>query len=112
VRILGEVLGRELRFEGLTNEQARAELEATMPTQYVAAFLKFYVDGDLDEAAVLPTVATVLAASPTTFGPGSPRTPTRSAPAPRRRTDRSMTTAEAREELEVLAELRDNPRVP
>jgi uncharacterized protein YbjT (DUF2867 family) len=67
VRVLGEVLGRDLRFEGLTDEQARAEYEATMPRPYVEAFFKFYVDGDLDESPVLPTVRDVLGREPRTF---------------------------------------------
>jgi len=67
VRILGEVLGRRLRFEGLTDEQARAELTASMPAPYVDAFFRFYVDGDLDESPVLPTVGEVLGRGPRTF---------------------------------------------
>ena len=67
VRILGEVLGRDLRFEGLTDEQARAEYEASMPAPYVEAFFKFYADGDLDESPVLPTVREVLGREPRTF---------------------------------------------
>jgi uncharacterized protein YbjT (DUF2867 family) len=67
VRILGEVLGRDLRFEGLTDEQTRAEYEASMPAPYVEAFFKFYADGDLDESPVLPTVAEVLGREPRTF---------------------------------------------
>jgi uncharacterized protein YbjT (DUF2867 family) len=67
VRVLGEVLGRDLRFEGLTDEQTRAEYEATMPAEYVEAFFKFYADGDLDESPVLPTVREVLGREPRTF---------------------------------------------
>jgi uncharacterized protein YbjT (DUF2867 family) len=67
LRILGEVLGRDLRFEGLTDEQTRAEYSASMPEEYVEAFFKFYVDGDLDESPVLPTVAEVLGREPRTF---------------------------------------------
>jgi hypothetical protein len=61
------VLGRDLRFEGLTDEQTRAEYEASMPAPYVEAFFKFYADGDLDESPVLPTVAEVLGREPRTF---------------------------------------------
>lgn len=68
VRVLGEALGRDLRFEGLTDEQARAEYEATMPPAYVEAFFKFYAAGDLDESPVLPTVREVLGREPRTFG--------------------------------------------
>jgi uncharacterized protein YbjT (DUF2867 family) len=68
VRILGEGLGRDLRVEPQTNEQARAEMEASMPVEYVDAFFSFYVDGTLDESAVLPTVEQVTGSPPRTFG--------------------------------------------
>ena len=67
VAILAEVLGRELRFEGQTNEEARAEMSAAMPAEYVDAFLRFFVDGDLDESAVLPTVHEVTGRPPRSF---------------------------------------------
>ncbi|MBT2235418.1 NAD(P)H-binding protein [Nonomuraea sp. NEAU-A123] len=67
VRILGEALGRELRFEGLTDEQARAEMSAGMPEAYVDAFFGFFVRGELDESAVLPTVAEVTGRPPRGF---------------------------------------------
>jgi hypothetical protein len=66
-RILADRLGRDLTFEGLTTDEAVAELSATMPAQYVDAFVKFYVRGDLDEAPVLPTVREVLGREPRTF---------------------------------------------
>jgi uncharacterized protein YbjT (DUF2867 family) len=67
VAILAEVLGRELRFEGQSNEEARAEMSATMPAEYVDAFFKFFVDGDLDESAVLPTVQEITGRAPRSF---------------------------------------------
>jgi uncharacterized protein YbjT (DUF2867 family) len=67
VAILAEVLGRELRFEGQPNEEARAEMSATMPAEYVDAFFRFFVDGDLDESAVLPTVQQVTGRAPRSF---------------------------------------------
>jgi uncharacterized protein YbjT (DUF2867 family) len=59
VAVLGRALGRELRCEGLSNDETRAELEAAMPVAYVDAFFSFYVDGTLDEATVHPTVPAV-----------------------------------------------------
>ncbi|MFI9587642.1 hypothetical protein ACIHCQ_38880 [Streptomyces sp. NPDC052236] len=50
MRILGEMLGRELRFEGQSDDEARAELSALMPQRYVDAFFSFYSDGTLDES--------------------------------------------------------------
>jgi uncharacterized protein YbjT (DUF2867 family) len=67
VSILAEVLGRELRFDGQTNEAARTEMSATMPSEYVDAFFRFFVDGDLDESAVLPTVREITGRAPRSF---------------------------------------------
>jgi uncharacterized protein YbjT (DUF2867 family) len=67
VTILAEVLGRELRFEGQTNEEAEAEMSAAMPAEYVDAFFRFFVDGDVDESEVLPTVQEVTGRAPRDF---------------------------------------------
>jgi uncharacterized protein YbjT (DUF2867 family) len=67
VRILGAVLGRELRFEAQSDEIARAEMSAAMPRAYVDAFFSFFVDGTIDETTVLPTVREVLGREPGTF---------------------------------------------
>ncbi|MBV9940620.1 MAG: hypothetical protein JO262_00720 [Solirubrobacterales bacterium] len=67
VAILAQVLGRELRFESQTNEEARAEMSAAMPAEYVDAFFRFFADGDLDESAVLPTVQEVTGRAPNSF---------------------------------------------
>jgi uncharacterized protein YbjT (DUF2867 family) len=67
VAILGQVLGRDLRCEGLANSEARAEMEAGMPVEYVDAFFQFFVDGTLDESEVHPTVQDVLGRPPRTF---------------------------------------------
>ncbi|MBO1331028.1 NmrA family NAD(P)-binding protein [Streptomyces sp. VRA16 Mangrove soil] len=67
VRILGEALGRPLRFEGLSDEEARADFSARMPQPYVDAFFRFYVDGTLDESPVLDTVERVTGRPPRTF---------------------------------------------
>jgi uncharacterized protein YbjT (DUF2867 family) len=65
--ILGRVLGREVRFEPQSDDDARAEMSATMPADYVDAFFSFFVDGALDESEVLPTVEHVLGRPPRTF---------------------------------------------
>ena len=67
VAILGQALGRDLRFEALTDEEARAEMSATTPAKYVDAFFDFYVGGALDESKVLPTVRAVTGRPPRTF---------------------------------------------
>jgi uncharacterized protein YbjT (DUF2867 family) len=67
VRILGAVLGRDLRLEALSDDEARAEMTAQMPVEYVDAFFDFYVDGALDESQVQPTVQEVLGRDPRSF---------------------------------------------
>ena len=67
VRILGEVLGREIRYEAQPDDEARAEMLTKMPEQYVDAFFSFYSDGKLDEATVFPTVEEVTGRPPRTF---------------------------------------------
>ena len=49
VAILSEVLGRELPFEPLSNEEAREQMSASMPDAYVDAFFDFFVEGSIDE---------------------------------------------------------------
>jgi uncharacterized protein YbjT (DUF2867 family) len=67
VRALGAALGRELRFEPWSNEQAREEMGASMPAEYVDAFFSFFVDGTIDETTVLPTVRDILGREPRSF---------------------------------------------
>ena len=67
LRILAEVLGRNLRLEPLSNEEARTTMSAQMPVEYVDAFFSFYVDGTLDESQPQPTVTQVLGRPPRTF---------------------------------------------
>ena len=66
-RILGAALGRSLRVEPQSNEDARAQMTSQMPGEYVDAFFDFYVDGSLDESQVLPTVHEVLGRAPRAF---------------------------------------------
>lgn len=67
VRMLGAVLGRELRFEGQTDDEARAEMTAEMPAEYVAAFFTFFADHKLDESGVSGAVQEVTGRPPRTF---------------------------------------------
>jgi len=67
VRILAEVLGRDLRFEAQSDDEARAELSKSMPPEYVDAFIGFYVDGWIDESPVLATVEEITGHKPGTF---------------------------------------------
>ena len=65
--MLAAVLDRPLRSEPQSAQEARAEMSANMPGEYVAAFFSFYVDGTLDESQVLPTVAHLTGGRPRTF---------------------------------------------
>jgi uncharacterized protein YbjT (DUF2867 family) len=67
VAVLADVLGRDLRFEAQSNDEARAEMSAAMPADYVEAFFRFFVDGELDESEVLPTVEEVTGRPPRSF---------------------------------------------
>jgi uncharacterized protein YbjT (DUF2867 family) len=67
VAVLAQVLGRELRFEGQSDAEARAEMSENMPPQYVDAFFSFFADGKLDESQVLPTVQEVTGRPPRSF---------------------------------------------
>jgi uncharacterized protein YbjT (DUF2867 family) len=67
LQVLGDVLGRGLTLEGQSNEDARTEMEASMPVEYVDAFFSFNVEGTLDESNVLPTVEEVTGVPPRTF---------------------------------------------
>jgi uncharacterized protein YbjT (DUF2867 family) len=66
-RILASALGTEIRFEAQSNEQAREEMSAGMPAEYVDAFFSFFVEGTVDETTVLPTVGEVLGRPPRSF---------------------------------------------
>ena len=67
VAILAEVLDRDLRFEGQTDDEARAEMTGAMPEAYVDAFFRYYVDGTYDDSRVHPTVVELLGRPPRTF---------------------------------------------
>jgi uncharacterized protein YbjT (DUF2867 family) len=67
VQILGDLLGRELRFEAQSNEAARTEMEGSMPSAYVDAFFELFVEGKNDETMVLPTVGEVTGTEPRRF---------------------------------------------
>jgi uncharacterized protein YbjT (DUF2867 family) len=67
VKILGQVLDRDLKFEAQSDEEARAEMSAAMLAKYVDAFFNFYAEGTLDESKVLPTVHALTGRQPRTF---------------------------------------------
>jgi uncharacterized protein YbjT (DUF2867 family) len=67
VRVLAKILGRDLRFEGQSDAEARAEMSRAMPAEYVDAFFRFFSDGEYDDSQVLPTVQDITGRRPHTF---------------------------------------------
>jgi uncharacterized protein YbjT (DUF2867 family) len=67
VRVLASVLGRELRFSGQSDAEARAEMGQSMPADFVDAFFRFFSAGEFDDSSVLPTVEEILGRPPRTF---------------------------------------------
>lgn len=67
VAVLAQVLGRDLRFEGQSDAEARAEMSESMPAEYVDAFFSFFADGTLDESQVLRTVEEITGRPPRSF---------------------------------------------
>ncbi len=56
VTALAGVLGRPLRYEPLSDDQARAEMLADTPAEVVDAFFRFFTDGEFDDSRVVDTV--------------------------------------------------------
>ena len=67
VLIVAKYAGRDLSFEGQSDDEARAEMEQAMPKPYVDAFFEFFSDGLVDETTVHPTVKQVTGSEPRTF---------------------------------------------
>jgi hypothetical protein len=67
VAVIGELLGRELPFRPQDDDEARADMSARMPVEYVDAFFDFFVAGAVDETSVLPTVEEVTGRPARTF---------------------------------------------
>jgi uncharacterized protein YbjT (DUF2867 family) len=67
VAIVAKYAGRDLRFEGQSDAEARAEMEQAMPKPYVDAFFEFFSEGTVDETTVHPTVKQVTGREPRSF---------------------------------------------
>ena len=67
VATLAAVLARPLRYEPLSDDQARAAMAADTPGPYVDAFFRFYSDGEFDDSPVLDTVERITGRPPRTF---------------------------------------------
>jgi uncharacterized protein YbjT (DUF2867 family) len=53
VKTLAEVLGRPLRYEPVSDEDAKAQMAGSMPQPFIDAFSRFYSDGEFDDARVV-----------------------------------------------------------
>ena len=53
---LAAVLARPLRYEPLSDGQARLEMAADASAPFIDAFFRFYSDGEFDDSPVLDTV--------------------------------------------------------
>ena len=60
LRILADVLGRDLRLEAQPDDEAREEMSAAMPKPLVDAFFQFFRAGTYDDAVLDPTAERLL----------------------------------------------------
>lgn len=67
LRILGELLGRELRLEPLADKEARETMSAEMPAKHVDAFFRFFADGEFDDSGVTTAVRDLTGREPRGF---------------------------------------------
>jgi uncharacterized protein YbjT (DUF2867 family) len=67
VETLARVLARPLRYEPLSDEQAREAMAADTPAPYIDAFFRFYSDGEFDDSPVVDTVERVTGRAPRRF---------------------------------------------
>jgi uncharacterized protein YbjT (DUF2867 family) len=67
IATLAHVLGRPLRYEPISDEQARREMAETTPAAYIDAFFRFYSDGEFDDSSAVDTVLQITGSRPRTF---------------------------------------------
>jgi uncharacterized protein YbjT (DUF2867 family) len=67
VAILGRALGRPLRYEAVSDEDAKAEMADTTPQPFIDAFFRFYSDGEFDDSRVVSTVRQLTGREPRSF---------------------------------------------
>jgi uncharacterized protein YbjT (DUF2867 family) len=68
VKILAQILRRPLRYQPLSDDQARAQLAADTPAELIDAFFRFFSAGEFDDSPVVGTVRRVTGRPPRTFG--------------------------------------------
>jgi uncharacterized protein YbjT (DUF2867 family) len=67
VATLARVLQRALRYEPLSDREARARMEADTPAPFIDAFFRFFTDGEFDDSPVVDTVHQITGRRPRTF---------------------------------------------
>lgn len=67
VTTLARVLGRPLRYEPLSDDEARARMAADTPAPFIDAFFRFFSDHEFDDSNVVETVRDILGRAPRTF---------------------------------------------
>jgi uncharacterized protein YbjT (DUF2867 family) len=67
VRILAKVLDRPLQFQAQPDEEAFNELKKSAPPGFAEAFRRFFVEGEFDDARLLPTVRELTGREPRSF---------------------------------------------
>lgn len=67
VAVLAGALGRPLRFEPLSDDEARAEMAADTPAPIIEAFFRFFTDGEYDDSVVVGSVKAIAGHRPRTF---------------------------------------------
>ena len=67
IETLAAVLGRALRYEPLSDEQARLEMAADTPAPFIDAFFRFYSDGEFDDSPTVDTVQQITGHPPHSF---------------------------------------------
>jgi uncharacterized protein YbjT (DUF2867 family) len=67
LKILADVLGRDLKFEAQSDDDARQEMTAAMPGPLVDAFFQFFREGGYDDGKLDPTAERLLGRRLRTF---------------------------------------------
>jgi uncharacterized protein YbjT (DUF2867 family) len=67
VTTLADVLGRPLRYEAMSEEDAKAEMAGTTPQPYIDAFFRFYSEGEFNDSRVVGTVEDLTGRAPRRF---------------------------------------------
>ena len=68
VKTLAQVLRRPLRYQPLSDDQARAQMAADTPAELIDAFFRFFSAGEYNDSPVVDTVPRITGRPARTFG--------------------------------------------